>query len=84
MHLIDELYTVTNIYSFGDHLKVPQHKLEEIKLDNQNTEDRRRALFSLWMDITPEKNRTWAAIVNALSKASHMRLAEKIAWKYGG
>ena len=84
MHLIEELYTVTNIFSLGDHLKIPTNILEEIKLDCHNIEDRRRALFIWWMDNTPEKNRTWAAIVYALSRSSHMCLAEKIALKFGG
>ena len=83
MQLLEELYTVTNCYSLGDHLKVPTNILEEIKLDYCNTEERRRALFIWWMDNTPEKDRTWAAIVHALSKTSNMRLARKIAFKYG-
>ena len=75
---------MTNVYSLGDHLKVPPNILEEIKLDYCNTEDRRRALFIWWMDNTPEKKRTWEAIVYALSRSSHMCLAEKVALKYGG
>ena len=84
MQLLEKLYTVTNIYSLGDHLKVPTHILEEIKLDCHNTEERRRALFIHWMDNAPEKNRTWETIVYALSKSSNTCLAKKVALEFGG
>ena len=81
--LAEDLYEVSQWFSFGLHLKVPSSVLEDIQQDHQTVERRRSALFDWWLRNTLERERTWATIVHALSKSGYIALAEKLALKYG-
>ena len=81
--LAQDLYEVSQWYSFGLHLNVPPNILKEIQQDHQTVEMRRNAVFDWWLNRTQESERTWATIVNALSQSGYMALAEKLAVKYG-
>ena len=81
--LAEDLYEVSQWYSFGLHLKAPSNILEEIQQDHQTVEMRRNAVFDWWLRNTLERQRTWPTLVNALSQSGYMALAEKLAVKYG-
>ena len=80
---MEDLYEVSQWYSFGLHLKVSSSTLEDIQQDHLTTQSRRNAVFDRWLKQTQESERTWATIVHALSKSGYVALAEELSVKYG-
>ena len=81
LELMEELHKVVGWYDVGIYLKVPTHILETIKEDHQSNNERKRAMFTWWLENTLEKK--WSTIVLALSKTGYHFLASTIAFNHG-
>ena len=83
MELTEELQRVVGWYDVGIYLNVPRHILELIKEDYHKTNDRKKAMFSWWLDNTVKEERSWSTIIHALSNTGNHFLASVIAHNHG-
>ena len=78
--LLSELQEVTNWFDFGVCVGVQKWKLNEIKQDYEDTEERRREMLIIWMK---KEVPTWSKVIRALDEIGMHRCALAIATKYG-
>ena len=77
MNLVDVLQKVTDVNDLGLHLGVPKHKLDEIRQDFHNTDERKREVLQWWLDHT--LNPTWDRVITALNAMYKSGLADAVA-----
>ena len=78
--LLTELNKVTDWFSFGINLEIPEARLKEIEQKYESVESCKREMLTVWMKLS---HPTWKAIVIALAGINMKDLALKIATKYG-
>ena len=78
--LLTELNEVTDWFSFGVNLEIPEVRLKEIEKKCKSVEHCKREMLTVWMQLA---HPSWKAIVIALAGINMNDLALKICNKYG-
>ena len=76
----DSLSTVSDWKVLGQELRLPQKSIDEIDIDNQKAEHKRREIIHKWFDY--QEKPCWEAVVGALKRMALNNLANQIAEKY--
>lgn len=79
---LDQCSTISDWYALGWFLMLPEHveqKLEEIEHEHEETQDRLRAVFSLWRSSRQKQYCTWLWLASAIAKMPQdSHLADRI------
>lgn len=78
--LLAELSEVTDWFSFGINLEIPEARLKEIEKKWESVESCKREMLTEWMQLA---HPSWKAVVIALAGIDMKDLAIKISNKYG-
>jgi hypothetical protein len=78
--LLAELTEVTDWFSFGINLEIPEARLKEIEKKWDSVENYKREMLTVWMQ---QAHPSWKAVVIALAGIDMRDLAIKISNKYG-
>ena len=78
--LLAELTEVTDWFSFGINLEIPEAKLKEIEKKCESVEGYKREVLTVWIQLA---HPSWKAVVIALAGIDMRDLALKIGNKYG-
>ena len=73
-----ELKTVTNWYSLGIQLNVPDYELRKIDQDFHGSDHKMSAMLSHWLNNCSEDKLSWQTIADALKHIQHNNLARKL------
>ena len=78
--LVKELKNVTNWREFGVALGIPVSKLDCIKLDNSDVEDKKIQMFQFWLQY--KLDASWKTVIQALEQNSYLVLAATLSKRY--
>ena len=77
---LTELDEVTDWFSFGVNLEIPEVRLKEIEKKCESVKHCKREMLTVWMQVA---HPSWKAVVIALAGINMNDLALKICNKYG-
>lgn len=81
LSLIDELETITAWQELGLRLGIPEHTLQEIKVDShEKVLECRSGMLSCWIKSTA--NPSWEDVIAALGRMKEWKVAAKIKYKF--
>ena len=80
MVICREIVEVTEWYSLGHEIGIPKHELNIIRDDHKYVEPCRRQMLITW---EKREEPSWSKLVLALKNIGYLKLANKIAQRYG-
>ena len=78
--LLELLYTISDWYLLGIHLRLPDTKLDEIKKDFSCSSDCLLKMLQFWLHNG--NNISWSSLGKAMAKMPDVVCAQNVEWQY--